>query len=99
MYHGKNISFLLFSNSDEQTTKLHFRYASHVAFRYKTDCETRVGLAVLRKGNVPLSNSRYFNVALSILRYYCNVPCHYLINLHVTCKNVEDQGLPQEVFV
>ena len=25
----------------KQTTKLHFRYASHVAFRYKTDCETR----------------------------------------------------------
>ena len=26
----------------EQTTKLHFRYASHVAFRYKTDFETRL---------------------------------------------------------
>ena len=28
-------------DSDKQTTKLHFRYASHEAFRYKTDCETR----------------------------------------------------------
>ena len=27
--------------SDKQTTKFHFCYASHVAFRYKTDCETR----------------------------------------------------------
>ena len=25
----------------KQTTELHFRYASHIAFRYKTDCETR----------------------------------------------------------
>ena len=46
MYHGKNSSFLLFSNADKQTTKLHLRYASHVAFRYKTDCETRIKWAI-----------------------------------------------------
>ena len=33
-------------DSDKQTTKPHFRYASHVAFRYKTDCETRICIYV-----------------------------------------------------
>ena len=57
-----------FSNSDKETTKLHFRYASHVAFRYKTDCETRsyypilfnlAGLLALNKVGVEVES--YFS--------------------------------------
>ena len=66
MYHGKNSSFLLFSNSDKQTTKLHFGYASHVAFRYKTDCETRIKLATnseswLYYGSLVLGRNRQYS--------------------------------------
>ena len=45
-YHGARIYTLPNPGRylDKQTTKLHFRYVSHVAFRYKTDCDTRIEL-------------------------------------------------------
>ena len=44
-------------------------------------------MSMMRNGNVALSNLRYPQVALLILRK-CHVPCHYIFNPPVTCRYI-----------
>ena len=64
--------------SDKQTTKLHFRYASHVAFRYKTD--NRI-VFLLLTSIFANSKSRPRTTAVYIVLQY-TVPAVYL-NIYV----------------